>query len=197
MAHPGDAIKLVTTDSKSELTAETNDLIVLYSVGDHPNWMLWPLFSEELVPVAAPEHLSRSGCNAADADLPATEIAKLTLFDYDRINANWKTLRDWFHWRGVDLQTVAPRVVFPNFPMAVDAALSGQGVILGSRALVREFLDDGRLVQLSQQVLVTGYGYYVGLPKDRPAGPEALRLQQWLRAHATAAAPTSLGRRPP
>jgi LysR family glycine cleavage system transcriptional activator len=104
----------------------------------------------------------------------------MTLFDYDRLNALWKALRDWFHWQAIEGAEISPRVVFPNYPMAVEAALSGQGVILGSRALVRDYLDRGQLVQLSQQVLFTGYGYYVGLPKDRPTHQDALRVQQWL-----------------
>ena len=185
LAHPGESIRVITTDTRSELTANTNDLTVLYSTGSHPHWSLSLLLEEKLIPVAAPGYLARAVPGIAPADLTAPEIAALTLFDYSRMNAYWLSLRDWFQRNGVDPATARPRVVFPNYPMAVETALNGEGVILGSREILSDYLQTGQLVELSRQPMITGYGYYVGLPKSKPPKPEALKLYHWLLTAVT------------
>lgn len=185
LARPDEDVRLVTSDKGSDLSADTNDLTVLYSLGAHPDWALTPLLQERLIPVAAPDYLSRLAPGRAPEDLGANEIAEMTLFDYARVNAYWRSLRDWFQWQGIAPDRVRPRVVFPTYPMAVDAALSGEGVMLGSQELLSDHLRAGRLVELSRQVLVTGYGYYLGLPRHRAPTPQALTLYHWLLATAS------------
>ncbi|WP_158964421.1 LysR family transcriptional regulator [Chachezhania sediminis] len=180
LANPDETVRLITTDTRSELTADSNDLTLLYSTGAHPHWSLSLVAEEALIPVAAPSYLARAVPHLVPAEMTAADIAALTLFDYGRMNAYWLSLIDWFEWQGIDPATIRPKVVFPNYPMAVDAALNGEGIMLGSREILVDYLRAGALVELSGQLLITGYGYYVGLPKGRTSTPEALRLWQWL-----------------
>ncbi|MDK1493405.1 LysR substrate-binding domain-containing protein [Sinorhizobium sp. 7-81] len=174
--NPGISIRLLTTDSPSELASENNDLVILYSTGDHPRWSLTLLMAEELAPVASPEYLAARGLDAPE--LRPETIATLDLIDYDRFNAHWISFQNWFERIEPSRHGAKPRpkYTFSTYVMAIDAALRGDGVALGSLGLVREHLNDGRLAMLGQRSLASGYGYYLGLPRNRPSTDEVLRL---------------------
>ncbi|WP_439618000.1 LysR substrate-binding domain-containing protein [Shinella sp.] len=187
--NPGVSIRLVTVDSPADLASENNDLVILYSAGEHPRWNLTPLLAEELAPVASPAYIARKGLDPAT--LAPADLAGLDLIDYERFNANWISFRPW-------LERVAPEtfrrrplprphLTFSTYALAIDAARSGDGVALGSLDLIAAELVAGTLVQLGGTSLVTGYGYHLGLPKFRTAPPEVLMLHESLLASRNAA----------
>lgn len=175
---PDVAIRLTTSDSPADLASENNDLVILYSAGDHPRWDLTLLVAEELAPVASPDYIARKGLDAAAVGL--ADLIGLDLIDYERFNANWISFRPWLERVAPEafrrLPPPRPHLTFSTYALAVDAALSGDGVALGSLGLVAEQLDKGTLVQLGRTSLSTGYGYHLGLPKFRTPSPAVLRL---------------------
>ncbi|WP_377297385.1 LysR substrate-binding domain-containing protein [Rhizobium sp. SGZ-381] len=178
-ASPTVSVRLLTTDAPAELASEANDLVILYASGDHPRWNLSLLIPEVLVPVASPAYLARRRLDP-HAVSPA-EIAALDLIDYERFNANWISFRQWFSRMQISPQTkVQARLSFSTYSMAVDAAIRGEGVTLGSLGLVAEELASGALVTLGSHRLETGYGYYLGMPRTRPLPAAALQLHQHL-----------------
>ncbi len=176
---PGISVRLLTTDAPSELASEANDLVILYSTGEHPRWNLTLLMKEDLVPVASPAYLERRRLDPATVS--ADELARLDLIDYERFNANWISLRQWFARIPRPPKTrITPRISFSTYALAVDAALRGEGVTLGSRGLIAEELASGVLLELGADRLETGYGYYLGMPRYRSLSPGAARLHQHL-----------------
>lgn len=179
---PSISVRLLTTDQPLELASETNDLVILYSTGEHPRWNLTPLMKEVLVPVASPEYLARHGLDAAI--LTVDQIAGLDLIDYERFNAHWISFRQWFgrlaHPPRQKLSN--PRLSFSTYIMAIEAALRGEGVALGSLGLIEEQIRAGTLVPLGHERVETGFGYYLGTPRYRSLSPEALQLHDQLLA---------------
>jgi DNA-binding transcriptional LysR family regulator len=176
---PGISVRLLTTDAPSELASEANDLVILYSTGEHPRWNLTLLMKEDLVPVAAPAYLARHGLDAEV--LTPDAIAMLDLIDYERFNAHWISLRQWFaRLPQPPKSRISPRLSFSTYSLAIDAALRGEGVTLGSRGLIADELAAGTLVEIGVQRLETGYGYYLGMPRYRSLSPGAARLHQHL-----------------
>lgn len=177
------SIRLLTTDSPAELAAEANDLVILYSTGEHPRWRLDLLLSEILVPVASPAYLSRIGIAAGD--MTAQDIAGLDLIDYERFNAHWISFRQWFtRISRPPPHQPRPRLSFSTYALAVAAALRGQGVTLGSACLLDQELQSGALVALGTERLETGYGYYLGAPRHRALSPAAEGLHRHLMSAA-------------
>lgn len=178
--NPAVSLRLMTTDSPAELASENNDLVILYSTGEHPRWHLTLLFAEELVPVASPTCLGSNADRAAS--LTPDEIASYRLIDYERFNAHWISFRQWFGRLGTPPRGPVPpaRFSFSTYSLAINAALAGDGVALGSRALIAHHLDAGRLVALGAQSLRTGFGYYLGLPKGRKVGQAVQALHDAL-----------------
>lgn len=174
------SVRLLTTDAPAELAAETNDLVILYSTGEHPRWHLSLLMKEVLVPVASPAYLVQRGLTPEA--LTVDEIAGLDLIDYERFNANWVSYRQWFARVAVapKRRPAPPRLSFSTYVMAVEAAVDGEGVALGSLGLIAEQIASGALVTLGNQSVETGYGYYLGFPRYRTLQPQALQLYQHL-----------------
>lgn len=182
--NPDVFLRLVTSDSPADLASENNDLVILYSAGEHPRWDLTPLLAEELAPVAAPSYIARRGLDAATVK-PA-DLAGLDLIDYERFNANWISFRPWLERVAPEayrrMPFPRPHLTFSTYALAIDAALSGDGVALGSLGLIAAKLAEGSLVQLGTTSLVTGYGYHLGVPKFRTPPPEVLKLHTSLLA---------------
>jgi LysR family transcriptional regulator, glycine cleavage system transcriptional activator len=178
-ASPQLSVRLLTTDAPLELASEANDLVILYATGEHPRWNLTLLMREVLMPVASPDYLARRSLDPAA--LTIEEIAALDLIDYERFNANWISFRQWFaRTQRAQPLRAKPRLSFSTYSMAVDAALRGEGVALGSLGLIGEDLASGALVALGMTRLETGYGYYLGMPRYRALAPAALHLHQHL-----------------
>ncbi|RYE65702.1 MAG: LysR family transcriptional regulator [Rhizobiaceae bacterium] len=176
---PSVSVRLLTTDVPSELASEAHDLVILYAAGEHPRWNLTLLIRESLVPVASPAYVERRGLD--EASLTADAMTQLDLIDYERANAHWISLRQWFaRLPKPPKAAIKPRLSFSTYSLAIDAALRGEGVTLGSRGLIAEELASGSLVELGTAQLDTGYGYYLGMPRYRSLTPGAARLHQHL-----------------
>lgn len=180
-AYPGVALRVLTTDSMAELAAETHDVAILYGTGVHPRWRLSPLLPEMLTPVAAPGYVAAKGL--VPGAVGVAEVARLDLLDYEPFNAHWITLRDWIVWAGG--ARVRPQLAFSTYAMTIEAAVRGDGVALGSTALLARLLAAGALVALSAQVWTTGQGYHAGLPRHRAVSDAAHALHAGLLAHAS------------
>jgi LysR family transcriptional regulator, glycine cleavage system transcriptional activator len=177
---PNISVRLLTTDAPSELSSEANDLVILYTTGEHPRWNLTLLMKEVLMPVASPDYLSRRGLSADQ--LGIEDIAGLDLIDYERFNAHWISFRQWFSRVPRPLRTrlPPPRLSFSTYIMAVEAALRGEGIALGSLGLIEEQLRSGALVTIGNDRIETGFGYYLGTPRFRALSPEAAQLHRHL-----------------
>ncbi|MBB5574051.1 MULTISPECIES: LysR substrate-binding domain-containing protein [Rhizobium] len=177
---PGISVRLLTTDSPSELASETNDLVILYSTGEHPRWNLTLLMKEVLVPIASPDYLASRGLEPQA--LTSADIAALDLIDYERFNAHWISFRQWFGRIGNPPKgkLPRPRLSFSTYIMAVEAALRGEGIALGSLGLIEEHLRSGALVTIGNDRVESGFGYYLGAPRFRALSPEAGQLHRHL-----------------
>ncbi|MBB4568170.1 LysR substrate-binding domain-containing protein [Rhizobium leucaenae] len=177
---PGISVRLLTTDVHSELASENNDLIIIYSTGEHPRWSLTPLMKEVLVPIASPDYLAIRGLDPQA--LTSVEIVGLDLIDYERPNAHWISFRQWFDRIGNPLKgkLPRPRLSFSTYIMAVEAALRGEGIALGSLGLIEEYLQSGTLVTVGNDRVESGFGYFLGAPRFRSLSPEAAQLHRFL-----------------
>lgn len=163
--YPEISVRLIVSDNLSELAQADSQLALIHSRGMHPNWALTHLFSEQLVPVAAPAYLKTIGYGRDPLDLQPKDLGELALYDYHRAGVQTLTLGDWFEEKAPGVPRSAPRVVFPTYMMAVEAALRGEGIVLGSRALIKPYLESRELVELTRDVMKTGFGYYLGVPR--------------------------------
>lgn len=178
----GDACptRLTTSDNTSALLADGNDLLVLYSDGDIPGWHCTRLLDEEMTPMASPELARQLGADPSGRFADLARPDGPPILNYLRGSPDWVDWRVWF--AGVDGGRMAdwPNKMCSTYSQTIGEALRGEGIALGSVALLQGELAAGRLVPLSRDVLRTNRGYYLCRDAQAAATAEASCLAEFL-----------------
>ena len=175
-SRPEISVRVLTTDSMSELANPTHDLVVLYSKGDHPDWQLTPFLPEVLVPAASQDYLTARG--NPKLPLSAVEIAQMDLLDYGRFNPHWITLGDWFDF--ACCPSPRSKLIFSSYALTLDAALQSQGVVLWSKGFP-SLPNEKPLVELTDLCMTSGYQYCLGRPRQKTLSAAASELHDHLQ----------------
>ncbi len=169
-AHPRIAVVPVAETRLVDLAREGFDVAVRYTAGPAPAGVeMRPWLREELVPVAAPALLEgRPRTVEGLAALP---------FLHDTSDAFW---RHWLSAAGRPELLPASGTVFNDFNLAVGAAVSGLGLLLGRSALIAEELRDGRLVEAVPLRVPSPRAYHLARPSGAHPAPAAGAFWAWL-----------------
>jgi LysR family glycine cleavage system transcriptional activator len=97
------------------------------------------------------------------------------------LNTDWE---DWLARIGLTRTEEQGGLYFNDFSVAVNAAITGQGVLLGLRGLVEDDLRSGMLAMPFGDDVDQGLGWYIVTPKDRTAHPRITEFRQWLIAES-------------
>lgn len=170
-AHPKVTLVPVAENRLVDLTREGFDLAVRYTVEPMaPGVERVLLMREELVPVAAPALLTGR---------PRTPDGLIGLpFLHDTSDAFW---RAWLAAAGRPDLLPVQGTVFNDYNLAVGAAVSGLGVLVGRTALIQDELRDGRLVEAVPLRVASPRGYWLIRPGAQPLAA-AKALWAWLIA---------------
>lgn len=105
------------------------------------------LFPEIVEPVCSPEYLRRHGPFADAAALAEADLLELHRMHWSSQAIGWLPLAwsDWFEASGVATQPSPPTMVSNSYSLLVEAALAGEGIVLGWRHLVATHVAEGRL----------------------------------------------------
>ena len=142
-AHPGVALHLREETDSPDMELSGIDLRLGYGE-DHPDYQTQPLFTDAMVPVAAP------GAGPLE--------------DLRRIAVNWarsiSTVPGWRQWEDSAGQTVRhplPPVLASSVPVAM--AEAGGGVALLPRQVTAPLLQVGRVIQMHDHAVAMGRPY--------------------------------------
>jgi len=156
-----------------ELDPNLNQAYILFGHGQWPEMQAELLVPELLSPVCAPAMLP---CLTTLDDL-----AGQTLFHTTRDYEEWVA---WLATQQIRSLTQYKHQVVDLHHLAWTAAASGLGVAIGDMELLKEELQQGRLVQPFETVLNTGAGYYLVYPDSYADHPGLQALLMWLREQA-------------
>ncbi|HSV58826.1 MAG TPA: LysR substrate-binding domain-containing protein [Variovorax sp.] len=141
------------------------------------------LFGETLTPVASPWLIKSNSSIGKPAD-----IANFTLIeagDAHRTHLEWLTWRRWFELH--ELPRAQPkRWLYFNYAyQMVQAALTGQGVVLARSSLVSDSLASGDLIEvLPQHRMDSPMAYWLLTGPRSTLRPEVQAFCEWLKAQA-------------
>ncbi|TCS64778.1 transcriptional regulator GcvA [Varunaivibrio sulfuroxidans] len=169
--HPDIDVRLSTDYEIVDLERTGYDLAIRYGKGEWPGCVAWPLLQEEMSPVCSPSLL--------EGDIPLDkpeDLARHTLLQDAGID--WRL---WFEAADVRCDHPERGPWFLDSGLAVQAAVEGQGVLLGRSTLVADDLASGRLVKPFDISLPAEYAYYVVCPRARADRPKIKAFVEWIR----------------
>ncbi|MCE8017718.1 LysR family transcriptional regulator [Halomonas sp. MCCC 1A17488] len=149
------------------------DVSVRLGYGNYAELEPLRLMSLDLVPLCAPELAAAVDDLDTLRRLPLLCDSTLTRFNEPY---GWK---EWFKQQGCDIGALR-ELRFGNGLLALEAAIAGQGALLGSRQLHQAELRAGKLTVLADRPLSSDQAYYVvsaGAGLERPI---AGQFREWL-----------------
>lgn len=186
-ANPDVSIELVSRDQNDSYYSDAADVVIVF---DHPQRLTGVLqaniFSETLVAVARPDLFEDQG-----DDIAALAQQKLLHLTKGIHGDDWQT---FFDGTGVAASTPTSEQRYTSFMVYLQAALNGEGIILGWETLLRDHFDQQILRPVCRHRVRTERGYFACLTARAETNPSAIRLWEWL-ANLSQEAPASVLRR--
>ncbi|RFB78433.1 LysR family transcriptional regulator [Methylovirgula sp. 4M-Z18] len=134
---------------------------------------LYYLFPDIVQPVCRPAYLKRHGPFPDPQSLAHADLLDLHRKHWTSDAIGWHpvTWDDWFRANGFDVPHIAPIMISNNYPLLVNAAVKGEGIVLGWRHLVASQVNDHALCVLFDAPVRVDRGYYLKVNRaslDKP-----------------------------
>ena len=183
LAHPDIAMRIESAPASVDFAHEPVDLAILPHSGSQADMRVDALLRGEAFPVCSPR--------LPKANLPLHVPEDLGRYPLLHVAAGQPdpSLPDWTVWlkaagiTGIDSMH-GPR--YPRASVALQAAIEGRGVALGSTMLAADDLAARRLVRLFHLSLPVERGYCVVCPRARADDPKVAAFRDWIMAEARA-----------
>ena len=177
--HPDIDIRIDASDQTLDLEIADVDLALRYG----PTATMPPhatrLFGEQLTPVASPWLLKSSTPLKKPADL--ANFALIEAGDAHSTHLEWLTWRRWFDENGLPKLQPKRWLYFNYAYQMVQAALTGQGVVLARLPMIAEALTNGDLVEpLPHQRMDSPMAYWLIVGPRSAQRPEIKAFCDWL-----------------
>ena len=150
------------------------DLAILWGMGDWPQLQAELLMPVQITAVCSPGLLEAGPGLNVIADLKHYRLLH---------EAGQKLWETWFAATGSQPITTGRQMVMDDANVLHQAALEGQGIALGARALLEDELSRGVLVQPFNQAVEFG-GYYIVHPIGARQRPNITAFCSWLMDQA-------------
>tara|TARA_R110002012_G_scaffold16582_6_gene63784 strand:+ start:921 stop:1823 length:903 start_codon:yes stop_codon:yes gene_type:complete len=172
-SHPDIDLRVHASHEPVVLDGLTADVAIRYGDGRWPGLAAEKLFDNTFIPTCSP-------------NLGLHEVTQLPLHPliHFRNQGAVSSPLDWDVWQkrakvpGLD---VTAGLVFSDETHAISAAIGEQGVALMSRQLIRDELEDGRLVQPFGPEF-DGKPFFLVYPESRQQDPTILAIRDWVRS---------------
>lgn len=170
-AHGNIDVRLSTSEKLADFVNDGIDIAIRYGSGRYPGLTAELLMREDVFPVCSP--LLLKGAHPLKS---AADLKQHTLI-HDDFKIDWAM---WLKSAGVDGIDPHRGPRFESSDHAVQAAIQGEGVVLGRSALVADDLQAGRLVKPFSVSLPADLAYYVAYPAQTSQRPKVRAFRDWL-----------------
>lgn len=171
-------VRLSTSGGFADFLRDGIDIAIRYGEGDYDGVVSEMLAEEDVSPVCSPELLEGEHPLHSPADLRYHRLI------HDNFRIDWAT---WLKAAGLDDINPDSGVRFDSAAYAVEAAVQGEGVLLGRSALVSNDLAAGRLVRPFDLALKSRWNYYVVYPEGAMRLKKVRSFRDWLFSEMTSA----------
>ncbi|SAK83267.1 LysR family transcriptional regulator [Caballeronia hypogeia] len=174
--NPNLRIRLTTTMFTADLRHNEVDAVVRFGNGNWSDGTSYLLFEEQVSAVCSPSWLKENGTPETLA-----ELMTCSFIADDPTSEGWLTWEQWFRALGERPGKLKYGLLTSLYPDAVQAALDGQGIVMGWNRLLHEHLASGQLVRVTAASLPMRDAYYLVVPHGRRITPTTQTLIELLR----------------
>ncbi len=172
-AHPDIDLRFSATLRLLDFARDDVDVAIRFGSGDDDGLYSRVLMREWLSPVMTPDLARRF-------DTPEKLLKAPLIFDdsidFLRLKADWS---NWFKANGIKAGTIKG-AHFSQADHAVDAALTGGGVVLARSTLAASALMDGQLVAPFETALAIDAHFRFVCPIGYETKPQVMQFSNWL-----------------
>jgi DNA-binding transcriptional LysR family regulator len=175
-------IRIDASDRLIDLDAEGLDLAIRRCLPEQVAGQtgVTLLGDEHVTPALSPQLIERSDVKLKEPG----DLSRLPLIEMDdhRPSARAGTWQRWFDAVGASpLPAQAGRLSFSYLDQAVQAAIRGQGVVIGRSPLLDDAIANGQLTTPFPDLrFATGYRYYLVVARERSQSAEVTAFVRWL-----------------
>jgi len=162
-------VRLISGSMATETARIEADIFVRYGAPPWYGMTALPLFVDELVPFCSPR--------LAKSAMTPSEIAKLQLLSLYARRMDWP---DWFAAAGHRADKLRVQS-FEDLSIVFEYVRQGLGVAVTQRAYLKDDLEQGQVVLLSDIVLRRRLGYYALIKDDSVSKQKVAVFLEWLR----------------
>ncbi|WP_420860621.1 LysR substrate-binding domain-containing protein [Algirhabdus cladophorae] len=181
--NPGIDVLIDSTQKIVDLKNSDVDVAIRYGVAPDPQLVTERLFDDRVFPACSPA-LAQELQQAA----PSKHFTSAPLIHWDLSDQPWaKTTKKWFDWsewatrHQIATMDTNSGLRFSDYGLAVQAAISGQGVILASWPILLDPLEAGLLVQpFPNYAERPGLGYDLVTTAASLEKPEVMAFKHWM-----------------
>ena len=179
--YPAINVEVGTTNEVVDLLAGHSDLALRHGRGDYPDHKITYLLGEAYVPLCAPGYVP--------AGAPVQHLTELRLLHDDAAtypgqSSGWA---DWFSKVGLDPGLAEKGQHFAQTDHALQAAMSGAGILLGRRTIASDDIASGRLVVPWDMVLPSPFSYFLVCAERRCRERPIKAFTEWIVGEAKSA----------
>ena len=164
-------VRLSSSQQLANFESDGIDLVIRFGRGNYPGLQSELLVQENLTPVCSPKLMAGPHPPRTLADLKHHTLI------HDEFPIDWV---GWLKFAGAPDIDARRGIRFQSSVHAVQAAVQGDGIVLGRSALVSDDLKAGRLIQPFNVVLPMDLAYYVVYPPSSIARPKVKAFRDWL-----------------
>ncbi|TWT13099.1 transcriptional regulator GcvA [Reyranella sp. CPCC 100927] len=174
-AHSGIDVRVSMSERLADFVNDGIDLAIRCGGGRYPGMTSELLMTEDHFPVCSPKLLQGRRPLRSPADL-----LRHTLL-HDVFTVDWAV---WLQSAGIEHVHSQRGPTFLSSDHAIQAAVRGEGVILGRSALIADELASGRLVRPFEFKLPASFAYYAVYPARALKRASVKAFRDWLIAEA-------------
>lgn len=186
-AHPHVDVRISATLDLVDLERGGVDLAVRFVPGSEGEGPM--LFEEEVQPMCSPLLLrDRERPLKTPEDLGRHTLLTMDMQDGSPLTADWEP---WLQLMGLPGVRMAHTIHYTRYVEAVEAAVAGQGIVIGRLPLLADLVRQKKLVAPFRSPAASRRGYFVTMAPRAAHNADARAFADWLRAEAAQSATAS------
>lgn len=195
LQYPEADVRIEVSQRLIDFAREDVDIGIRFGRGDYPDLLADRLFDDVIFPVCSPKLLKGAHPLRQPKDLRHHTLIHV---DWNAQDDTWPNWNMWLLAAGVAKEAGAARGIhFTQTDLALQAAIDGQGVVLGDSTLAADDLASGRLVRPFDLSLKgpAQFAYFLIRPDSAAEPPLVTAFRDWILAEAAQMKKTDGARR--